>query len=595
MADPFSYAPLPKGFIRLLTFTSPSTSPGRLTCTIDTVSLDDPPQFYALSYAWGSPSTTEGILCNEREMQIALNLHEAIQILFSPPLSLNLPIWIDAICIDQKDDEEKSHQVYRMGDVYRRAYKVVVWLGPASEDSDLAMDSLSWLSTALPQIPRPICTSELQKYELPDQDSPIWPALGHLYGRSWFGRLWTFQEVVLAVDSLVVCGQKRVGSTRLITVGKELEWLCLRLLCFGYQEIDIHRDGIIAMIFISFAREELASIGSLEPTSLLRIADWKLCSDPRDKVYALLGMTSSSFKNCVQISYSNGSDRDILEAFIEYAKACIVDKVPTILQLVAGRPRIHGLPSWCPNLHSVPRANLDNLFDESLRAGIAAKNSTREMFGGKTHPESSKLSVTGFQVDTVTEVVDGSFYWPPLPPGDEHRQRGQRFLEWEDRCLALAQATLFISTETVPIDHVLTLSAATNRRSPHKPQDDGFLEAYHTLLRNIRKETFGSGSILPPVRSLDFYFDLWQRICKYSTGRKYFSTENGRLGLGPPEITKGDTVSVFYGAKTVSILRPAKENPEEWYFVGDAFVHGLMELDETPQSARGADEVFTII
>jgi hypothetical protein len=52
---------------------------------------------------------------------------------------------------------------------------------------------------------------------------------------------------------------------------------------------------------------------------------------------------------------------------------------------------------------------------------------------------------------------------------------------------------------------------------------------------------------------------------------------------------------VFYGTKTVLILRPAEENPEEWFFVGNAFVHGLMELDETPHSARGADEVFTVI
>jgi hypothetical protein len=184
MIDPFIYAALPKDSICLLKFSDPSTSSSPLTCTIDTASLNSPPRFYALSYTLGSPSTTESILCNGREMQIATNLHEAIQSLYSPLLSLNLPVWIDAISINQTDDEEKGHQVHRMGDVYRGVCKVIVWFGPSSEDSDLTMYSLSWLSTALPQIPRPIHTSEIQDYELPDRDNPIWPALGNLYARS---------------------------------------------------------------------------------------------------------------------------------------------------------------------------------------------------------------------------------------------------------------------------------------------------------------------------------------------------------------------------------------------------------------------------
>jgi hypothetical protein len=52
-------------------------------------------------------------------------------------------------------------------------------------------------------------------------------------------------------------------------------------------------------------------------------------------------------------------------------------------------------------------------------------------------------------------------------------------------------------------------------------------------------------------------------------------------------------VCVFYGTESLFVLRPAEGNPDEWFFAGEAFVHGLMELDETPQSARGV-AVFTI-
>ena len=593
MVDPFIYAPLPKDSIRLLTFSTPSTSPGLPTCTIDTVSLDIPLKFCALSYAWGPPSATEGILCNGLQMKIAANLHEAIKILFSPQLTLDLPIWIDAICINQKDDEEKSEQVSRMGDVYKMACKVIVWLGPASEESDLAMDSLSWLSRNLSWFKHPVSTPMLGEAGFPDENSPIWPALGHLYGRSWFGRVWTFQEAVLAVDSLVICGQKTVDWTTLATVGSELRRVALWQLCVGQQEIDLHHDGFRATILISFSKQELARRGYLNPTMLLRIADSKLCSDPRDKVYAMLGMTWSSFKNRVQISYSNDSDREILETFIEYGKACIEEKLPEIFQLVARRSRMPGLPSWCPNLYSNPKTSFINPFN--ARAGIAADDYPGERLEGTILPGSSKLGVTGFRVDTISKIVDGSFDWPPSPPGEERRLRSQRFLEWESRCLALAQTTLLVSAENVPIDHVFTLSTYTRGRKMRVPQDDDLLEAYNTILCDIRRDTFGDESIQAPVPNLGLYHGLWQRICASCTGRKYFSTGNGRLGLGPPDIKKGDTISVFYGTETVLILRPAEENPEEWFFVGDAFVYGLMELDETPQSTRGTDEVFTII
>jgi hypothetical protein len=92
MATSFTYTPLPNDCIRLLTFAAPSTYPGVLTCTINTFPLDNPPSFDALSYTWGAPSKMETILCNGLEMKIGANLHEAIQTLFSPPISLDLPI-----------------------------------------------------------------------------------------------------------------------------------------------------------------------------------------------------------------------------------------------------------------------------------------------------------------------------------------------------------------------------------------------------------------------------------------------------------------------------------------------------------------------
>lgn len=165
-------------------------------------------------------------------------------------------------------------------------------------------------------------------------------------------------------------------------------------------------------------------------------------------------------------------------------------------------------------------------------------------------------------------------------------------LEWERRCLELAQKTFSVSAEIVPIDHVFTLYTYSRL----DPLDDDMLGAYQETIKTIKNVILGNNlSDIVLERDETRLYQLWRRIYLSNIGRRYFSTRNGRLGLGPPEIKKVDTISVFYGTGPAFVLRPAEENREEWYFVGDAFVHGLMELDQAPQTARGVDEVFTII
>lgn len=99
--------------------------------------------FVALSYVWGDPTGTHDIEIDGRKCQIGKNLYEAL-------LSIRLHttfrvIWCDAICINQKDDWEKSWQVQQMGAIYARARATVSWLGPSSRDSDLAMQALNKL------------------------------------------------------------------------------------------------------------------------------------------------------------------------------------------------------------------------------------------------------------------------------------------------------------------------------------------------------------------------------------------------------------------------------------------------------------------
>jgi len=103
----------------------------QIACRMHVAVLDKNTEYTALSYVWGDETLTKKIKINGKTFTIRGNLwdflHEARRSEFKTCL------WIDAICIDQTADEERSHQVAMMGDIYSNAGNVVVWLGLRSK------------------------------------------------------------------------------------------------------------------------------------------------------------------------------------------------------------------------------------------------------------------------------------------------------------------------------------------------------------------------------------------------------------------------------------------------------------------------------
>jgi len=95
-------------------------------CTLELVSLDASPAYAALSYVWGDETVHEDIVVNGQRKSVTYNLSRALREFenYGPHI-----VWIDALCINQADDVEKSHQVAIMGDIYRSAEIVKIWLG----------------------------------------------------------------------------------------------------------------------------------------------------------------------------------------------------------------------------------------------------------------------------------------------------------------------------------------------------------------------------------------------------------------------------------------------------------------------------------
>jgi hypothetical protein len=233
-----------------------------LRCNLIRVSLEDKPDYMALSYAWGNPLDTQSIIIGHSSVAVTRNLFSALDHLRYD--KAGRVIWVDALCINQLDNEEKSWQVQLMGEIYQSATFVCVWLGPADTTSDRAMDFLHSFGTKAMAFGldegsavEPIVIEQWRKlachppsfrdrsrqrvvlksangntadqtflmgdlnelyYSISgshEQDN-LFPvkALADLFTRSWWHRTWVLQEFALARKSAFVCGTKWTSRRR---------------------------------------------------------------------------------------------------------------------------------------------------------------------------------------------------------------------------------------------------------------------------------------------------------------------------------------------------------------------------------------------
>ncbi|OTA98773.1 hypothetical protein M426DRAFT_69170, partial [Hypoxylon sp. CI-4A] len=115
---------------------------GIIECEVTHHSLASSPKYAAPSYTWGADLPSREIKINGKNVLIRENLHCFFQQFLDHSYSHEHPTtfwWIDALCINQSDIQERNSQVAQMRQIYNQAQHIVIWLGPAADDSDLAM------------------------------------------------------------------------------------------------------------------------------------------------------------------------------------------------------------------------------------------------------------------------------------------------------------------------------------------------------------------------------------------------------------------------------------------------------------------------
>ncbi len=175
----------------------------RIQCRLERVKLFDEAKmqilddkYEALSYTWGDPKgQRRAIFVNGHELQITFNLSAFLRQRREP--DQNVVLWVDALCINQKDNNEKNEQIRLMSMIYASASKLTVWLGPASEDSHVTIQNLLRLGTA---------GSPYHKLSVLPRD--VLKAIHNLFERSWWTRVWIIQEASHRRRGTKVCHDK---------------------------------------------------------------------------------------------------------------------------------------------------------------------------------------------------------------------------------------------------------------------------------------------------------------------------------------------------------------------------------------------------
>jgi len=309
----------------------------------------------AVSYEWGSSIRQHEVLCEGSILKVTANLSLLLSKLRTPHSSRLL--WIDAICIDQDNMEERSQQVSIMANIYKNAVVVLMWIGdevPYTKEAMIMIRRLATFSTIMDLDAEEISqakdklmddTSIKQLFQRM-QDEAAWPVvIDLLKSRTYFSRLWIMQEIILSSDPEVLCGTHHIRWELFFQAATFLRhregWLRQS------RDMSINREmfGYISMIGKMAFDKGHNDLPSL--SELLTSFPKSQATDPRDCVYALLGLPHREHVGLeLRIDYS----KSVEEVFQHTTECCMAQDQDLLCFLSHGNVPssrlISGAPSW---------------------------------------------------------------------------------------------------------------------------------------------------------------------------------------------------------------------------------------------------------
>ncbi|RYO82603.1 hypothetical protein DL763_008186 [Monosporascus cannonballus] len=291
---------------------------------LEHVNLQQGPIYEAVSYTWadekGDDSICRKIQCGHGDQFIGITKNCEAALLRLRKRDADRRLWIDAVCIDQSNIQERNHQVKNMIAIFRSALRVLVFLGEGSPILNRLVDYMS--NDTGGQLPQVLDFTSL-------------------FRSRWFHRVWVLQEVAVAKSVLVIYGTKQMSWEDFIEHGN----LFLRLM--AARNFPLVLPPVISYGLRQTAMGDRRLQGKSDLLSLLQVSRNCSCKDARDKVYAIMGLLQDESALPLRADYSPSTTAGWV--FLQAAAWHIsTTKSLEILSQVDGTSAIN-MPSWVPD------------------------------------------------------------------------------------------------------------------------------------------------------------------------------------------------------------------------------------------------------
>ncbi|KAK1758193.1 heterokaryon incompatibility protein-domain-containing protein [Echria macrotheca] len=583
-ADKLNHLPFLPGLdeIRLLELTTATS--GRLF----NIPRNSCSRYFAISYAWGDPTPVAPYTVNQRKILIPRSLSQALTRIYKyirkSTTEGEVYVWVDALCINQNDNDEKAAQVARMSSVYQNSAKVLVHLGQDGygKESEAAIATIrSWGHWTKDDFNR--------NWWEDGRFSPLTNnvALRNFFSRPWWSRVWTIQEVAA----------KSSPHITILSGDREIEWsLLAKALAFWLDResmierlgddvddaiSDFLKGGLAAKIAIGFVYRA----DRHKWLSVLAATTQFASTDPRDKIYALVDICPP-LPNFL-ISYEKPTDqvfRDFTEAMIEHCNNLEILQFAGVNHKPSANP--HNLPSWVPNFEHLdhpifPYPNMLNTRHSSKHMSNSFKIWNASPYPHSLEPPSpiSSFRPKGMQVGAIAEVL------PPVPgaggdPGwlyAAYRRFGTQYDTPMLKCHIL-QAYIRTILGDYYANANQKLMSYTGRFGLAGTFWHKHRAAWAPLLQKMDLSGGLDEILLGQKGSLTVQFGDHDREVTRATREKwrtlhFFMTKNGYMGYGP-SCRAGDVVCIIFGCSVPLVLRPEGQG---FVILGQCFVLGVMD------------------
>ncbi|KAK4548492.1 hypothetical protein LTR36_009402 [Oleoguttula mirabilis] len=564
----YRYSPLDssKKEIRLLHL-QPGVFGEELIGSLHTVTLCSSPDYEAISYAWGSLADKGTVTVTEGgKLEVTRNLFQALRRLRNRRKSRTL--WVDAICINQGDLDERSAQVAFMGDIYATARQCAIWLGELDESGDLhpsfhqrLMDSWALMSRQdtdwYTWVEEPGGYTDLRDLiycQIATMDAVLRTA-----SPSWHSRAWVRQEFCRSKSYRLYFGPVRLFRRRLaIMLHTRSIWdTPLKALLTAIWEMSDMRNNLLRPT----DKSTLADI--------LKIRHICEATEPRDIIYSVLSLITPQEQEII------GSRYDIPEAqvFAKATFAVLKAKDRThVLSFV--KPTNGGvdadLPTWTINFSDpntsllVPRESHE---DEGYSLSISISEDCKQ------------LTMRGVSLDLTRTVC-------PLPLAEASEEKGDRLLIANARKdVALDSMPTLTGCKEVDVDHEDLLHTAHTTLIAGRCSADAITSIFEQW--DVRADSHRPHRVEDDDVPINMPMMTLLQYAEHLNGTPaLFMTSSGYMGVAPDTIRPGDslviplftasdddsdaTVPPSWFEQAALILRP---QGDKWTFHGLAYVH----------------------